>query len=207
MEKEKNVNQNVESVESQSSPANSVNHEEENKQLREKINELEAQLREIQNAARSIKAAFENYKMDTERQIKDISKNTAIRILKTLIPVVDDFKRAFNYYEKSQDLVEFYNGMKKIFDKFSKTLENEGLRTIDVSGKFDPFNHEAFEREERIDVEEYSILEVIEDGYMLNGYVVKPAKVKVAVKPRKIEKIEQNIEQEEKNRPEQSETE
>lgn len=168
-----------------------LNYEEENRQLKEKVNELEIQLKEIQNAARAIKAAFENYKMDIERQIKDVSKNTSLRILKTLIPIIDDFKRAFSYYEKSHDLEEFYNGMKKIFDKFSKTLENEGLKTIETSGKFDPFNHEALEREERDDVDEYSILEVIEDGYTYNGYVIKPAKVKVSIKPRKNQRNDQ----------------
>ncbi|MFN3691918.1 MAG: nucleotide exchange factor GrpE [Fervidobacterium sp.] len=178
-----------------------VNYEEENKQLKEKVNELEIQLKEIQNAARVIKAAFENYKMDTERQIKDVSKNTTLRIFKTFIPIIDDFKRAFSHYEQSNDLEEFYRGIKKIFDKFSKTLENEGLKTIETSGKFDPFNHEALEREERDDVDEYSILEVIEDGYTYNGYVIKPAKVKVSVKPRKEQRNEgdQEAQSEEQN--------
>ncbi|MEN6590253.1 MAG: nucleotide exchange factor GrpE [Fervidobacterium sp.] len=158
---------------------------EENKQLKDKIADLEEQLKEIQNAARIIKASFENYKMDVDRQLRDISRSTALRIMKVLIPIVDDFKRAFKHYDISNDLEEFYNGTKKIFEKFEKTLENEGLKVIDASGKFDPFNHEALDREERDDVEEYSILEVLEDGYTFNGQVVKPTKVRVAVKPRK----------------------
>lgn len=158
---------------------------EENRQLKDKISDLEGQLKEIQNAARIIKASFENYKMDVDRQLRDISRSTALRIMKVLIPIVDDFKRAFKHYEMSSNLEEFYNGTKKIFEKFEKTLENEGLKVIDASGKFDPFNHEALDREERDDVEEYSILEVLEDGYTFNGQVVKPTKVRVAVKPRR----------------------
>ncbi|HCL98563.1 MAG TPA: nucleotide exchange factor GrpE [Fervidobacterium sp.] len=167
---------------------------EENKQLKDKIADLEEQLKEIQNAARLIKASFENYKMDVDRQLRDVSRSTALRIMKVLIPIVDDFKRAFKHYETSNDLEEFYNGTKKIFDKFTKTLENEGLKVIDTSGKFDPFNHEALDREERDDVEEYSILEILEDGYTFNGQVVKPTKVKVAVKPRKPRQEEKNVE-------------
>ncbi|MFN3328425.1 MAG: nucleotide exchange factor GrpE, partial [Fervidobacterium pennivorans] len=138
---------------------------EENKQLKEKIAELENQLKEIQNAARIIKAAFENYKLDVDRQIRDATKSTALRIVKALIPILDDFKRAFKYYDSDKDLEKFKLGVEKIYEKLLKTLENEGLRIIDASGKFDPFNHEAFEKEERDDVEEYTILEVIEDGY------------------------------------------
>jgi molecular chaperone GrpE len=168
---------------------------EENKQLKEKIAELENQLKEIQNAARIIKATFENYKLDVDRQIRDATKSTALRIVKALIPILDDFKRAFKYYDSDKDLEKFKLGVEKIYEKLLKTLENEGLRIIDASGKFDPFNHEAFEKEERDDVEEYTILEVIEDGYTFNGQVVKPTKVRVAIKPRKKEENAVNDQQ------------
>jgi len=190
-EKEEKKQQNTENneikeIKENTSEENSVqNIEDENKQLKEKVAELEAQLKEIQNAARFIKASFENYKLDVERQLKENTRSTALRIFRNLIPIVDDFKRALNYYNQTQDLEEFYKGAQKIIEKFFKTLENEGLKPIDTSGRFDPFLHEAVEREEREDVEEYTIIETIEEGYTYNGQVIKPAKVKVAIKPRK----------------------
>lgn len=190
-EKEEKKQQNTENneikeIQENTSEENSVqNIEDENKQLKEKVAELEAQLKEIQNAARFIKASFENYKLDVERQLKENTRSTALRIFRNLIPIVDDFKRALNYYNQTQDLEEFYKGTQKIIEKFFKTLENEGLKPIDTSGRFDPFLHEAVEREEREDVEEYTIIETIEEGYTYNGQVIKPAKVKVAIKPRK----------------------
>ncbi|ABS61090.1 nucleotide exchange factor GrpE [Fervidobacterium nodosum] len=190
-EKEEKKQQNTENneikeIKENTSEENSVqNIEDENKQLKEKVAELEAQLKEIQNAARFIKASFENYKLDVERQLKENTRSTALRIFRNLIPIVDDFKRALNYYNQTQDLEEFYKGTQKIIEKFFKTLENEGLKPIDTSGRFDPFLHEAVEREEREDVEEYTIIETIEEGYTYNGQVIKPAKVKVAIKPRK----------------------
>lgn len=158
----------------------------ENERLRERVAELESQLRELQNAARLIKANFENYRQDAERQLRDATKAAVLRVVRSLLPVLDDLKRAFRYFEVSRDLEEFYRGVSKISEKLFKILENEGLRVIETSGRFDPFAHEAFEREERDDVEEYTVLETIEDGYVFNGVVVKPAKVKVAVKPRKV---------------------
>lgn len=190
-EKEEKKQQNTENneikeIQENTSEENSVqNIEDENKQLKEKVAELEAQLKEIQNAARFIKASFENYKLDVERQLKENTRSTTLRIFRNLIPIVDDFKRALNYYNQTQDLEEFYKGTQKIIEKFFKTLENEGLKPIDTSGRFDPFLHEAVEREEREDVEEYTIIETIEEGYTYNGQVIKPAKVKVAIKPRK----------------------
>ncbi|KAF2962385.1 nucleotide exchange factor GrpE [Fervidobacterium sp. 2310opik-2] len=183
---ENNEIKEIKEIQENTSEENSVqNIEDENKQLKEKVAELEAQLKEIQNAARFIKASFENYKLDVERQLKENTRSTALRIFRNLIPIVDDFKRALNYYNQTQDLEEFYKGTQKIIEKFFKTLENEGLKPIDTSGRFDPFLHEAVEREEREDVEEYTIIETIEEGYTYNGQVIKPAKVKVAIKPRK----------------------
>lgn len=51
-------------------------------------------------------------------------------------------------------------------------------------GKFDPFEHEAFEKVETEEHEEYSVLEVVEKGYRFHKKVIKPAKVKVAVRPK-----------------------
>ncbi|WP_448375542.1 nucleotide exchange factor GrpE [Fervidobacterium sp.] len=196
-EKIQNEAENVENKVKNNSLDEIDNLTEENKQLKEKITELEAQLKEIQNAARVIKAAFENYKLDVEKQIKDSTRSTALRIMRAMIPVIDDFKRAFKHFEVDRDLEKFKFGIEKIYEKFVKILENEGLKQIDASGRFDPFNHEALEREERDDVEEYTITEVLEDGYTFNGQVIKPSKVRVAVKPRKKasdESIEQNLE-------------
>lgn len=106
-----------------------------------------------------------------------------------LIPVLDDFERALNQGEKRD---AFYEGVKMIYKKLLNVLEKEGLTKIHVGEKFDPFEHEAVERVETEDVEEYTVLEVVESGYKFHGKVLKPAKVKVAVKPRKkeAEKVE-----------------
>ncbi|HOJ93863.1 MAG TPA: nucleotide exchange factor GrpE [Fervidobacterium nodosum] len=121
-EKEEKKQQNTENneikeIKENTSEENSVqNIEDENKQLKEKVAELEAQLKEIQNAARFIKASFENYKLDVERQLKENTRSTALRIFRNLIPIVDDFKRALNYYNQTQDLEEFYKGAQKIIE-------------------------------------------------------------------------------------------
>lgn len=71
-------------------------------------------------------------------------------------------------------------GLEKVFRQLALTLEKEGLKEIKAEGKFDPFLHEAIHREESPEVDEGKILEVYQKGYMLNGRVLRPAKVKVA---------------------------
>ncbi len=159
--------------------------------LKEKIKELEEQLKEWQNNAKYIKAAFENYKYDSEKALKDTSKRTAERIVRNFIDVLEDFRRAFKHYEQSKDLESFHVGVSKIYSNIVRILENEGLKRIELSGTFDPFVCEAVEKVESEELPEYSIVEVYEDGYRFHEKVLKPAKVKVAVRPRKIEKKEE----------------
>jgi len=198
---EKRINEAQQQIQNNSENSNKINQREEisqvnqnelseeNKQLKEKIAELENQLKEIQKCCTYNQS--QHLKITNWTLIGKLESNesTALRIVKALIPILDDFKRAFKYYESDKDLEKFKLGVEKIYEKLLKTLENEGLRIIDASGKFDPFNHEAFEKEERDDVEEYTILEVIEDGYTFNGQVVKPTKVRVAIKQGKGKKI------------------
>ncbi len=167
--------------------------------LKEKIKELEEQLKEWQNNAKYIKAAFENYRYDSEKALKDSSKRTAERIAKNFIDVLEDFRRAFKHYEQSKDLESFYVGVSKIYSNIVRILENEGLKRIELSGTFDPFVCEAVEKVETEELPEYSIAEVFEDGYRFYEKVLKPAKVKVAVKPRKVEKKEEKQTEEQEN--------
>ncbi|QTA38969.1 nucleotide exchange factor GrpE [Thermosipho ferrireducens] len=154
-------------------------------ELKERIKELENQLREFENYARRLKAQFENYKMEAAKEKEMISVSATGRIVEKFIPVLDDFKRAFSGAEDSVKESVFYKGIEIIYKNFKKALESLGLKQIEVGEKFDPFEHEAVEKIEDEEKEEYTVLEVVEDGYKFLDRVVKPAKVKVSVKPRR----------------------
>ncbi|MFC1514985.1 nucleotide exchange factor GrpE, partial [Candidatus Omnitrophota bacterium] len=64
----------------------------------------------------------------------------------------------------------------------------EGLQPIEANGKkFDPHLHEALFFEEKEALPEHTIIEVIQQGYTYEGKVLRPAKVKVSLKPRQKE--------------------
>ncbi|PLV56953.1 nucleotide exchange factor GrpE [Thermotoga sp. SG1] len=156
--------------------------EKEKKDLSQECEELKEKYRELEEYAKRLKAEYENYREEVAREKRELIKNANEYLISKLIPILDDFERALNQkdHEKS-----FYDGVKLIYKKLLNTLEKEGLSKIQVGETFDPFEHEAVERVETDDVEEYTILEVLESGYKFHGKVLKPAKVKVAVKPRK----------------------
>ncbi|MCD6449899.1 MAG: nucleotide exchange factor GrpE [Thermotogaceae bacterium] len=155
------------------------------KKLKKENIELKKRNKELEDYAKRQKAAFENYKREVIEEKKRIIKNANEYLVDKITQVLDDFDRAFKMKENSEGFIE---GMKKIYKKLVNILENEGLSVINPEASmFNPFEHEAFEKVESDEHEEYSIVEVIEKGYKFHGKVLKPAKVKVAVKPAKKE--------------------
>ncbi len=150
--------------------------------LKKEIEECKEKLKKLENYAKRKTAEFENYRKEVAIEKQRIIKRANEILIERLIPILDDFERAF---KNSDNTDAFKEGVEKIFKKLVRTLENEGLTVIDPENeKFDPFRHEAFERVETEEVDEYTVLEVVEKGYVFHGKVLKPAKVKVAVKPR-----------------------
>jgi len=158
---------------------------EELEELKRENEELKKRNRELEDYAKRLKASFENYKREVVEEKKRIIKNANEYLVGKITQVLDDFDRAFKIAENSEGFVE---GMKKIYKKLINILESEGLDVINPEKEmFDPFEHEAFEKVESNEHEEYSIVEVVEKGYKFHGKVLKPAKVKVAIKPAKEE--------------------
>ncbi|HEY9166428.1 MAG TPA: nucleotide exchange factor GrpE [Candidatus Kryptonia bacterium] len=126
-------------------------------------------------------AEFENYRKRTELDKADFIKFSNERIIKDLLPILDDFGRALATGKKNSDLESFYKGIELIYQKFSKTLEEKGLRAIESVGKeFDVSYHDVLMQVPRPDVKPHTIVEEVERGYTLHGKVIKHAKVIIA---------------------------
>ncbi len=152
------------------------------KEFEKRIEDLENRVKELEDYAKRVKAQYENYKREAAEEKQRIMKNANEYLISKIIPILDDFERALRSADERNPFVE---GVEKIYKKLVSTLENEGLSVIDPSGgKFDPFEHEAFEKVETDEHEEYSVLEVVEKGYKFHSKVIKPAKVKVAIRPK-----------------------
>jgi len=148
------------------------------------IEELKKERDELMRYSRELKAMYENYKQDSIKQRERLLKNANEYLISKLIPVLDDMERAFNHVEETHSYKHFYKGMKMIYSSLWKVLNDEGLVRIDVGKTFDPFEHEAVEKVESSEHEEYSVIDIVEHGYKYHNKVIKPAKVKVAIKPR-----------------------
>jgi molecular chaperone GrpE len=143
--------------------------------------ELKKQYGDIRDTLQRVYAEFQNYKkrMDDDKQ-KFIELSNE-ELIKRILPILDNLELALSH--KKQD-DEFSKGIELIYAQFTQVLEDEGVKRILSSGKFDPKLHEVLMTEES-PKEEGVILEELQKGYMLGGRVLRHAKVKIAKNAKK----------------------
>jgi molecular chaperone GrpE len=138
----------------------------------------EAKAQEHLDDLKRLAAEFENYKKRTAREQASLSARAAERLVKELLPIVDDLERALVAAEEHQE-AQLEEGVRLVHRQLAAALEREGLAEIEVDGKFDPHVHEAL-LSQPSDADEGSVIEVLQKGYRLGDRVLRPARVVVA---------------------------
>jgi molecular chaperone GrpE len=125
-------------------------------------------------------ADFENYKRRTRQELADRTQYANEELLRKLLPILDNFKRALDHAPEGIDR-NWYEGIKLVARQFDETLQAQGLAAIPAVGeKFDPSQHEAIASEETDEHEEGTVVEELQPGYRLHNRVLRPTLVKVA---------------------------
>lgn len=128
-----------------------------------------------------LKAEFENYRERMEKEKKSQRLWGKEEILIKQIDLLDVIEQAYASINKNASPEVIKKGLELIKLEFSKMLSSEGVKEMDSAGqKFDPNIHEAIEQLETKEEEDGKILEVMQKGYMFNGRMIRPARVKVA---------------------------
>ena len=124
---------------------------------------------------------YENYRKRTAKEKIDIITNASERLLKDIIPVIDDFERAITNNKDVNDASTIKEGFELIYNKLYKTLTDQGLKPMDAVGKvFDTDIHEAITNIPAPSKKmKGKVVDVIEKGYMINDKVIRFAKVVV----------------------------
>ncbi len=128
-----------------------------------------------------IHAEFDNYRKRTNKEKIDIIGSANAGVLKDLLPVMDDFDRAIQNNETSEDINGVKEGFKLIYNKFKSTLEGKGLQPMNSIGEtFDVEIHEAIANVPAPTEEQKGkVIDAVEKGYCLNDKVIRFAKVVV----------------------------
>src|SRR5919204_2856466 len=133
---------------------------------------------EVDDRLLRLAADFENYKKRAARERQEYVALANERLIKELLPVLDDLERALDAAEQHEE-AQLEEGVRLVHRSLASLLEREGLAEIETEGKFDPHVHEALLTQPS-ELEEGSILEVIQKGYRLGERVLRPARVVVS---------------------------
>jgi molecular chaperone GrpE len=126
-------------------------------------------------------ADFSNYKKRVEREQAESYQTAAVRAARRFLDILDDLELALKKRPKEGEGASWADGIDLIYRKAVGYLESDGIIPMDAEGAaFDPNFHEAIVMEENDDFESGQIIEVLQNGYMQNDRVVRPARVRVA---------------------------
>ncbi len=146
--------------------------------LEEQLAALEAERDEHLNDLKRVAAEFENYRKRAARDQESLVARAHERLVKELLPVLDDLERALAAAEEHEEAT-LEEGVRLVHRELADALAREGLAEIETNGVFDPHVHEALlSQPSNQDVG--SVLEVVQKGYRLGDRVLRPARVVVA---------------------------
>ncbi len=126
---------------------------------------------------------------DNARRRMDQDRQTYVRLaneemIRRLLPVADDLSRALTDAIAAEAAERLVTGLRMIQKNLEDAMRATGFERIATVGeRFDPHRHEAVTQVESSEHPDHTVIEEIRSGFVLNGHVVRPAMVKVAVRP------------------------
>ncbi len=126
-------------------------------------------------------AEAENVRRRCEREKGDYLKYATERLIRDVIPVVDNLERALEHTEAGENCAGLHRGVELTLKGLHDALERQGVVAVEALGKpFDPNLHEAVSVEERPEAAEGEIVAQLQKGYLLKDRLLRPALVVVA---------------------------
>jgi len=149
-----------------------------------KLDEKDRECAEAKERYLRLYAEFENYKKRAQRDQLDYTKFAAEKVIKELLPVVDNLERAVAHARSANADPSIVDGVGLIVRQFLDALGKCGCVPIEAVGKpFDPAFHQALAQVESSDHEPNTVVEEAQRGYLLHGRILRPSLVTVSRRP------------------------
>lgn len=146
--------------------------------LNEKVESLQKEKDELFAKLQRVSADYANFQKRVPKQISDMICYEKERIIKTLLPVLDNFEHTLQNTHSSENVDVLVKGIRIIYEQFLDILKSHNVEQIKALGeKFDPAMHQAMTQQSDPEKEENTVLEEFQKGYKLNGRVIRPSMV------------------------------
>jgi len=144
----------------------------------EDVAALQAERDELFGRLQRLAAEFDNFRKRSAREAAVTIERANERLVKELLPVLDDLGRALEAAEEHEG-AKLEEGVRLVHRSLADLLAKEGLAEIPTEGTFDPHVHEAL-LSQPSEAAEGDVIEVVQKGYKLGDKVLRPARVVVS---------------------------
>lgn len=152
--------------------------------LSARLQETQAEVEKLRDAALRAQAEAENTRRRASRDVENAHRFALEKFAGELLAVLDSLEKAVEAAAQAEGAQAIGEGVELSLKLFLSVLEKHGVTRIDPTGEpFDPQVHEAMTMVPSREAEPNSVLEVLQPGYLLNGRVIRAAKVVVARAP------------------------
>jgi molecular chaperone GrpE len=141
----------------------------------------EARAAEYLQLAQRKQAEFENFRKRMNLQAAQAEDRGVAKLAKELLPALDHLERALEAAEQHAGAADWVKGIRLVQEEVLAALGRVGIQPYAPFGEeFDPNEHEAVAQQPLDDHESGTVAEVYQQGYRINGVVLRPARVVVA---------------------------
>jgi molecular chaperone GrpE len=160
---------------------NSENSKEAEEEESDPLEKAQKEIEELKTQLLYKVAEFDNYRKRTLKERAELILNGGEKFITAILPIIDDMERAIENGTKTDDPEVLREGMNLIHQKFIKTLEAQGVSTIETeNADFDTDVHEAVAMVPGMgDEKKGKVIDCLQKGYKLNDKVIRHAKVAV----------------------------
>lgn len=146
-----------------------------------KAENFEAKYNEVNEKYTRLYAEFDNFRKRTAREKVDWIKSAGEEMILKILPVLDDIERAMVHEKNINDPETLKKGLEIIQNKFKNILSGKGVEAMEAKGQpFNPDLHDAITSIAAATEDlKGKVIEEVEKGYLMNGKVIRHAKVVV----------------------------
>jgi molecular chaperone GrpE len=148
------------------------------------VSKLTEERDQIQDQLVRTMADFQNYKKRQQAEQSMVRQYATESLIMTLLPALDNFSRAVNAAENGGSMESLLTGVKAIDKQLRFILEQQGVQAmVSIGQPFDANMHEAIGTVATDDFEADTVVQEVATGYRMGDRIIRPATVRVSVKP------------------------
>jgi len=146
--------------------------------VQQQLEQTQAERDELLGKLQRVSADYANFQKRMSRQVADSIAYEKEHLLKTLLPVLDNFEHTLEKSKTAESVDVVLQGIQIVYDQMLDILRSHGVEVVQSLGEpFDPGIHEAMLRREDPERPDNTVLEEFQKGYRLNGRVIRPSRV------------------------------